>query len=549
MAIYQTYSIKSGDTLGAIAQRFDTTVNAIVALNGLPNPNAIEVEQELRIKQISETYYTVKSGDTLSGIAANRNVTVAQILAANGLRDANKLSVGQKLIIPSPGPAETASSISPMRELGNLSRKYEVGNRGPGTVSGGVGDPGGVSYGSYQLASKLGNAGKFLKDEGERWASEFGSSKEGTDAFSATWKAIALREPTLFHDAQHDYIQRTHFEPQVAKIKSLSGIDVTQRSRALMDVVWSCAVQHGPSSSLIGDVLSAMTLPSTDPSYDRQAIIAIYGERGRTDADGTLVRFSRSSAAVQSGVAKRFRNELNDALAMLESETTLSAITPPPDASREESRALLLKAQKSLTDQEVHTLIERYGDLEAKTNFLSGQKVVIALRNPTDSKKYHKGTFDDPFLLVSRNGDGAVTIKRYMGNTEPARIYAWGQAKQSKGSGTDLDGDGRNDLGRLRAGTYHYSPRVGDFLGAKAFRARSTQVCMRDTNQDGNFSLLDGDGIDETGAQRSMLLHRGGSGHDTWSAGCQTITNIDYGRFLSALGSQDHFSYVLINVE
>jgi len=46
-------------------------------------------------------------------------------------------------------------------------------------------------------------------------------------------------------------------------------------------------------------------------------IRAIYAERGRTKADGSLVYFSRNSPNVQKGVANRFKNELNDALAML----------------------------------------------------------------------------------------------------------------------------------------------------------------------------------------------------------------------------------------
>src|SRR5262249_46471025 len=42
--------------------------------------------------------------------------------------------------------------------LGSLSEKYESGGRGPGTVSTGKGDLGGVSYGTYQLSSKVGRA-------------------------------------------------------------------------------------------------------------------------------------------------------------------------------------------------------------------------------------------------------------------------------------------------------------------------------------------------------------------------------------------------------
>jgi hypothetical protein len=424
-----------------------------------------------------------------------------------------------------------------------------VGDRGPGTVSGGQGDLGGVSYGSYQLASKFGNALKFLKAEGKQWLPAFEGLVEGSAEFSKAWKTIATRTPDLFHDAQHDYIQRTHFEPQVAKILALSGIDIRQRSRALMDVVWSVAVQHGPSSTMVGQVLKNLTADPSSSNYDRLAILAIYAERGRTDANGVLVYFSRNSPDVQQGVAKRYRNELNDALAMLTAEGVLAQVTPTPDSSASAVNALLKKAQKSLTDEEVHTLIEKYGDLEAKNEFLNGLKVVIALRNPTDSKQFLKGRFDDVMLMVWRKGDGSVGIERFKGNTEPARIYAWGQAKQNKGASTDIDGDGRNDLGRLMAGTYHYQPRAeGNFLGNKAFRARDVQVALRDVNHDGEFSVEDGDMIDHSGAGRSMLIHQGGTGDDTWSAGCQTITKPDYVRFLATLGVQQNFSYILVNV-
>ena len=548
MAIYETYTVKSGNTLGKIAKQFDTSVDALVKLNALKNANAIRVGQVLKIRVISETFYTVKSGDSLGKIASRYSVTVAQIMKANGIANANKISVGQKLIIPTTTPAPTATSISPMRELGNLSKKYEVGGNGPGTVSGGHGDVGGVSYGSYQLASKFGNARKFLRKEGKQYEPEFKDYKEGTKPFSDVWKAIAKREPEQFHNAQHDYIQRTHFDPQVAKIKEISGIDVMTRSHALMDAVWSAAVQHGPRSSLVGKVLKSLTIKPSDPKYDSQALIAIYGERGRTNADGVLVHFSGNSAAVQRGVAKRFRNELRDALTMLGAEETLKEITPEPDTRPEDSRALLLKAQKSLTDQDVHTLIERYGDLEAQNDFQAGKKVVLALRNPTNSKKYRNGRYDDPIIVVWRKGNGSVGLKRFMGNTEPAGIYAWGQAKAHKGSSTDIDRDGRNDLGRLRAGTYHYAPRAqGNFLGNRAFRARNTQVAMRDTNHDGKFSLVDGDKLDPKGAGRSMLIHQGGNTY-TWSAGCQTIPKRYYNRFLATLGKQKEFSYILINV-
>lgn len=44
-----TYTVKSGDTLGAIAARFDTTVKALAAANGITNPDRITVGQKLKV--------------------------------------------------------------------------------------------------------------------------------------------------------------------------------------------------------------------------------------------------------------------------------------------------------------------------------------------------------------------------------------------------------------------------------------------------------------------------------------------------------------------
>ena len=65
---------------------------------------------------------------------------------------------------------------------------------------------------------------------------------------------------------------------------------------------------------------SGLTCKPTDANYDELLIRAIYAERGKRKADGNLAYFSRSSASVQTGVANRFKSELQDALAMLAKE-------------------------------------------------------------------------------------------------------------------------------------------------------------------------------------------------------------------------------------
>ena len=91
------------------------------------------------------------------------------------------------------GSAASAPSSPSGHRLGSLSEAFESGNRGPGAVSGGHNDAGGVSYGVYQLASKTGTCAAFLRAEGSRWADRFGSDQPGSQAFSARWKATDRR--------------------------------------------------------------------------------------------------------------------------------------------------------------------------------------------------------------------------------------------------------------------------------------------------------------------------------------------------------------------
>jgi hypothetical protein len=219
-------------------------------------------------------------------------------------------------------PTAAAAASDSSEWLGKLSEKFETGGRGPGTVSTGIGDAGGVSYGSYQMTSRDGGTvGRFVARPEFPWRAEFAGLTPGTDAFTAKWKAIAAAQPREFQAAQHEYIKRTHFDLLVANILANDGLDVTARSHALQNVVWSTAVQHGPNAAVVHNALATLksqgALAVNAMDFDKNAITAIYMERGRKGANGSLVHFSNNSAAVQQGVAKRFVDELRDALQML----------------------------------------------------------------------------------------------------------------------------------------------------------------------------------------------------------------------------------------
>lgn len=191
-------------------------------------------------------------------------------------------------------------------------------------------------------------------------------------------------------------------------------------------------------------------------------------------------------------------------------------------------------------------VIEQHGDARARGDFAAGRKVVVALRVVTNHRKHVKGIFDDLIAVVQRGSDGIVSVRTFDGNTEPAGEYAWGGARAFKGSKVDIDRDGRMDTGRLVPGSYRFVREPGVYAKRPFFRADRTQVAERDTNQDGNFDARDKNRIDTKRAGRSMLVHVGGE-NSTGSAGCQTIRKSQYSLFLSTIGTQRGFSYVLVN--
>lgn len=107
-----THTVRRGDTLGAIARRYGTTVAAIQQANNLSG-DRIVVGQVLIIPSAVQTeprHHVVVRGDTLSGIAAQFSVTVRAIQESNGLSN-DRIFVGQRLIIP---PAGSSAPTGPV---------------------------------------------------------------------------------------------------------------------------------------------------------------------------------------------------------------------------------------------------------------------------------------------------------------------------------------------------------------------------------------------------------------------------------------------------
>lgn len=105
------YTVKSGDTLSAIASRYGMTVNALVMLNGIKNANLIYPGQSLRVADSGQgstvsqkattttttSTYTVRYGDTLSGIASRYGTSTSTLASINGISNPNWIYPGQVL--------------------------------------------------------------------------------------------------------------------------------------------------------------------------------------------------------------------------------------------------------------------------------------------------------------------------------------------------------------------------------------------------------------------------------------------------------------------
>jgi LysM repeat protein len=125
-----TYTVAAGDSLAAIADRFGTTVEAIVEANDIADPTRLAVGQVLAIPGASEgegevlgateeppatatpepperpegEVYVVQAGDIPETIAAQFGITAEELMAANGITDPTSLQIGQEMVIPTPRP-------------------------------------------------------------------------------------------------------------------------------------------------------------------------------------------------------------------------------------------------------------------------------------------------------------------------------------------------------------------------------------------------------------------------------------------------------------
>lgn len=103
---FTEYTVKNGDTLFNISQKYNVRWDSIAQINNLSEPYVLHAGQIVRIPQattskISGKIYTIKPGDTLASIAKQFNITVDDIIAVNpNLQKSELITPGQVIKLP-----------------------------------------------------------------------------------------------------------------------------------------------------------------------------------------------------------------------------------------------------------------------------------------------------------------------------------------------------------------------------------------------------------------------------------------------------------------
>jgi hypothetical protein len=207
-----------------------------------------------------------------------------------------------------------------MAEFGWLSAKYES-DGDAGTISSGWGDPGGKSYGIYQLSSNAGSLEEYVDwlQENEYWFGAELAKHELTSAeFDAAWRWLAYSDNGHdFKESQDRYAMSIYYNPAVRYLRG-AGFNIENHHDIMKEVVFSRAIQYGPGQivDMFTDAVHYLGWPDLSyvdaERFDYDMVMNIYLK--------VCSSWEWNHSASRDSLNYRFMHECRDVLDVLEAE-------------------------------------------------------------------------------------------------------------------------------------------------------------------------------------------------------------------------------------
>ncbi len=314
-----TYVVKKGDTASEIAQSVASERHplhkqlALMRELNASDLESLQIGQRIKVPtkdQPSLVLYRVSPGDTLEALSKRFQITVGLLQVINKMGDGEILRAGDYINIlsnkprrlvrsapltPTPTQTSAAKSTPPANietfvaglkdDFGSLCRLFESQGR-TSAHSNAEADPGGASWGCYQIAEstmpmfieylKEGRIAPSLSAEQRKVASKaYDALKDNAPdsaSFKRDWGYLAKTDPRDFRALQHNFILDTHLVPVLQEAKKL-GFDITPQTA---EVFLSIGVQHGRFAAILKDAAGSIDLAT---STTEEQVTALYESR------------------------------------------------------------------------------------------------------------------------------------------------------------------------------------------------------------------------------------------------------------------------------
>lgn len=108
MKLYTIYQVKTGDTLASIANNYGIPINELSSINGIMMGSNLRVGDYIVVPKMNNenlyfTRYTIKDGDTIYAIAKKYNIDYNFLLRLNGLNENDIVYSGDYIFVPRDG--------------------------------------------------------------------------------------------------------------------------------------------------------------------------------------------------------------------------------------------------------------------------------------------------------------------------------------------------------------------------------------------------------------------------------------------------------------